>query len=163
VITLTMSVQYWDRVKDSLSTVRTRIVPTMVKTARRGVWLYVVPPTRNTIAFESGIGRSIWGRDQSGLEKQGLVKQGKLLLDAGSHWGRTSLLLRGIPALLEDGGRIKPHTLKNAFGHKGRRIPHPGMTLRAYGFGKRAMDRGLGAIQMDVDVALGEMLRRNGL
>ena len=161
VITLNIKIEGWDRIRESLGAVRARVVPTMIKTARRGVWLHVVPQTRNAVAQESGIGRTIWGRDQSGLEKQGLVKQGKLLIDP--TWGRTSLILRGIPGLLEDGGTIKPHTIRNGFGHRGRRIPHPGMTLRPHGFGKDSMDKGLDPIQREVDEAIGEMLRRNGL
>jgi hypothetical protein len=170
VITLKITIEGWDRIRESLGTVRGRVIPTMIKTARRGVWLHVVPQTRNAIAQQSGIGRTIWGRDQSGLEKQGLVKQGKLLIDP--QWGRTSLLLRGIPALLEDGGRIKPHIINNPFGRKGvmynRRyisggMRHPGMTLRAHGFGRDSMDKGMDPIQREVDEAIGEMLRRNGL
>ncbi len=160
-ITLSLTIEGWDKIRESLGAVRARVIPTMIKTARRGVWLHVVPQTRNAVAQESGIGRTIWGRDQSGLEKQGLVKQGKLVI--GSQYGVTSLILRGIPALLEDGGTIKPHTLRNAFGHPGRRIPHPGMTLRAHGFGKDSMDKGLDQIQREVDEAVGEMLRRAGV
>lgn len=159
-INITLTVQGLDRLKASLGAVRSRVIPTMTKTARRGVWLYVVPPTKEKVASDSGIGRRIWGQDPSGLTTQGLVKQGRLVL--GSQYGTTTLLLRGIPALLERGGQIKPHTIRNGFGRKGKRMQHPGMTLRAHGFGQAALDQGESRISADVDVAIGEMLRRHG-
>lgn len=159
-LTVTLSVEHLDTLKGALGSVRRRIVPTMIRTARRGVWRYVVDPVKNMVATESGIGSAIWGKDQSGLTSQGLVVQGKL--NIGSHAGTTTLKLRGIPALLERGGPIKAHTIKNAFGHSGRKMPHPGMTLRAHGFGQRGLDEGEAAIFSDVDGAIGEMLRRHG-
>ena len=160
VITITMSVENAARVSKSLTDTQAAIIPTMAKTARRGVWLYVVPRTRSRIAQESGIGQAIWGRDQSGMEKQGLVKQGKLVI--GQREGFTTLLLRGIPGLLENGGQIKPHTIRNGFGHRGRRISHPGMTLRPHHFGRDTLDAGVGKIGIDINTALAEMLRRRG-
>lgn len=159
-LTITLSVEGLDRLKASLGSVRSRVIPTMIKTARRAVWRYVVPPTMDKIAAESGIGRRIWGRDPSGLTSQGLVKQGKLVI--GTVAGTTTLLLRGIPALLERGGQIKPHTIRNGFGRVGKKMPHPGMTLRAHGFGQRSLDEGESQISADVDAAMGEMLRRHG-
>ena len=171
VITITMSVENAARVSKSLTDTQAAIIPTMAKTARRGVWLYVVPRTRSRIAQESGIGQAIWGRDISGMEKQGLVKQGKLLMWLKS--GQTSLLLRGIPGLLEEGGRIKPHIIKHPFGHKEgyatRRgggwiagMRHPGMTLRPHHFGRETLGAGVGKIGIDINTALAEMLRRRG-
>ena len=159
-LNITLTVEGADRLAASLGAVQVRVVPTMIKTARRGVWLYAVPATKEGVARESGIGRRIWGVNPSGLTDQGLVKQGKLVI--GKHEGITTLLLRGIPALLERGGQIKAHTIRNAFGRKGKRMPHPGMALRAHNFGQRALDRGEARITRDVDVAIGEMLKRHG-
>ena len=159
-LTVTLSVEHLDTLKSALTSVRDRTVPTMIRTARRGVWRYAVEPVKNMVATESGIGSAIWGKDQSGLTRQWLVTQGKLKIEA--HSGTTTLKLRGIPALLERGGPINAHTIKNAFGHSGRKMPHPGMTLRAHGFGQRGLDEGEAAIFADVDEAIGEMLRRHG-
>lgn len=163
-ISISLSLENADRVSKSLGQVEHAIIPTMVKTANRGIWQHIVPKVRTRIATESGIGRTIWGHDQSGLAKQGLARPGKILIgEGGTTWGQASLRLRGIPSLLENGGRIKPHTLRNAFGHRGRRIRHPGMTLRPHHFGRETLDAGEARIRQDIDEALAEMLRRHGL
>jgi len=159
-LNITLTVEGLDRLRSSLGSVRSRVIPTMIRTARRAVWRYVVPPTKEKIAAESGIGRRIWGENPSGLTTQGLVVQGKLVI--GTAAGTTTLKMRGIPALLERGGQIKPHTIRNGFGRTGKKMPHPGMTLRAHGFGQAALDQGEGQISADVDAAVGEMLRRHG-
>jgi len=163
-ISIGLSLENADRVSKSLGQVERAIIPTMVKTANRGIWLYVVHKVRTRIAQESGIGQAIWGRDVSGMEKQGLVRTGRLLIgEGGITWGQASLVQRGIPALLESGGQIKPHTLRNAFGHRGRRIPHPGMRLRPHHIGRSVFADAEGRIQNDIDAAIAEMLRRRGL
>jgi hypothetical protein len=160
VIELTISLENAEAVRASLSAVSAKVIPTMMRTARRAIWRGPVPKTIQRVARDSGIGSAIWGRDQSGLEKQGLVKQGRLVL--GTTEGETSLVLRGIPALLEDGGKIKEHTIRNGFGRKGKRMRHPGMQLRPHGFGKSSLDQGMAQLQADVDAAITEMVRRNG-
>jgi hypothetical protein len=159
-IRITLTVQGLDRLKSSLGAVRSRVIPTMTKTARRGLWIHVIPKTKEAIAQGSGIGRRIWGENPSGLTDQRLVVASKLIL--GTNYGLTALLLRGIPALLERGGQIQPHVIRSGFGRTGKRMPHPGMTLRPHGFGQAALDKGESSISADVDVAMGEMLRRHG-
>lgn len=159
-LTITLRVEGRERLASAFSSVRSRIIPTMTKTARRGLWVHAVQPTKDSIAQDSGIGRAIWGQNPVGLTDQRLVVASKLIL--GSTYGLTSLLLRGIPALLERGGQIAPHTIRNGFGRTGKRMPHPGMTLRAHNAGQRAVDKAAGSIQSDVDEAIGVMLRRHG-
>ena len=164
VITIGLSLENVDRVSKSLGQVEHAIIPTMTKTANRGIWQHVVSKVRTRIAQESGIGQAIWGRDLSGMEKQGLVRTGRLLIgEGGTTWGQVSLVLRGIPSLVENGGRIKPHTIRNGFGHRGRRIPHPGMTLRPHRIGRDSFSAAEDRIRNDVDAAVGEMLKRRGL
>lgn len=163
VITIGLSVERLSQMSQSLAAVGGALIPTMVKTANRGIWRYVVDRVKADVSQASGIGRTIWGRDDSGLDKQGLVRPGRLLIGADKTWGQASLKLRGIPSLLEQGGRIKPHTIRSGFGRTGKRMPHPGMTLRPHGYGKRAMDAGETRIREDIDAAVGEMLKRRGL
>ena len=159
-LTITLGIEGRERLVGALGSLRVRIIPAMTKTARRGLWVHAVQTTKDSIAQDSGIGRRIWGKDPSGLTDQRLVVASKLIL--GSNYGITSLLVRGIPALLERGGRIQPHTIRSGFGRIGKRMPHPGMTLRAHNAGQRAVNEAAGNIQADVDGAIGEMLRRHG-
>jgi hypothetical protein len=166
------------RLKAGFATVSVRTVPTVLRTARKAVWQFVVEDVKKSIANDSGIGRSIWGGksfwDGSertiGLDKQGLVSQGRLLITQDG--GQTSLVLRGIPALLEGGGPIKQHYIKRPFGNKDKggkplrqarpKMLHPGMQLRAHRFGRDTLRAAEGKIQGYVNDAVGEMLRRAG-
>jgi hypothetical protein len=168
----------FDRVKASLASVQAAFVPTVIKTARRAVWIHVVPNVVKRVANESGIGGAIWGGTShydgstrtEGMTDQGLVAQGRLLITEDG--GVTSLVLRGIPALLEGGGTIAPHAIKRPFGNldpRGRELEkkrapmqHPGMQLRAHRFGRDELKRADAAIQADVATAVTEMLRRHG-
>jgi hypothetical protein len=159
-LTVGLTVEGAERLSKSLGAIRVRIIPTMTKTARRGIWVHVIEGTKEGVARDSGIGRRIWGQNPVGLTKQRLVVGSKLIL--GPHAGVTSLLLRGIPALAERGGQIEPHVIRSGFGRTGMRMPHPGMTIRAHNTGQRVMGQNIGKIQKDVDEAIGEMLRRHG-
>jgi hypothetical protein len=162
VLSVSVTIEGWDQIRESLGAARVRVLPTMLATMRRGLWLHAIPQTKDAVAYQSGIGNAIWGRDQSGLGKQGLVSHGKLIY-LGEGKGETALKLRGIPALLEDGGRVREHVIRNGFGRKGKPMRHPGMTLRAHRFGQDAVEKGLAEIQTEVDQAICEMLRRRGL
>lgn len=177
-ITLEVFPEQMARLKDAMAGVQARTVPTVLKTARKAVWLYVVPEVKTRVANESGIGRAIWGGTShwdgsdrmGGLDKQGLIAQGRLLITQDG--GQTSLVLRGIPALLEGGGPIKPHTIRRPWGNKGPggktlakprpRMQHPGMQLRAHRFGRDELRTDESEIQSYVTQAVGEMLRRAG-
>jgi hypothetical protein len=124
----------------------------------------------------SGIGRTIWGKNPSGLTKQKLVTaieprgggesvDGTLTGDAVV----TGVKLRGIPRLLEDGGRIKPHTIKPRGGAVGRArlafmgsrglvmprsVRHPGAPVRAHGFAAATLQRNGPAIVADVNLSV---------
>lgn len=168
----------FDRIAAAFQGVQVRTVPTVLRTARKAVWTFVVPDVKARIANDSGIGRTIWGgtsfwdgSDRTiGLDRQGLVTQGRLLITEDG--GQTSLVLRGIPALLEGGGTIAPHDIRRPFGNKDRRgkelekprprMRHPGMRLRAHRFGRDELRSDEGQIQAFVTEAVAEMLRRHG-
>lgn len=153
-----ITVENVERVSSTLASIQARVMPTVIKTARRAVWRTAIPDTKKSIASGGGIGQRIWGVNPIGLDK--VVKAGRLVL-AGEE-SRTSLVLVGIPALLERGGRINAHYIKRGFGRKGNRIPHPGMMLHAKNYAQRALDRAKPTIQRDANEAVAEMLRRHG-
>lgn len=156
-ISINLSIENADRVAASLSSVKERVLPTMMKTARRAAWRTAIPGTKARISSGRGIGQRIWGVNPSGLDK--VVKAGKLLL--GPTW-QTSVILVGIPALLENGGRIKPHFIRRGFGRPRNRIPHPGMNLLAKHHAQAALDKSWPVIMRDVNDAIGVMLKRHG-
>lgn len=116
---------------------------------------------RRDVRTASGIGRSIWGRNASGLAKQKLVS----IIEPRSRGEdiETGLKFKGLPRLIEEGGRIKPHPIKAnrarrlVFeGRSGRlvsiqQVRHPGMTVRSHGFGAAAIRQNEGAIAEDVN------------
>jgi hypothetical protein len=169
-ITVTIKPDQVERLKGALEAVQAKTLPTVLKTIRKALWVYTVDDTKRAIASGSGIGRRIWGDNPSGLDRQGLVGPGKMGIGEGE--GFTTFVLRGIPALLEGGGPIKPHQIRRPWGNKGKggkelrkprpRMQHPGMTLRAHRFGLRELDADEAQIKAYVDEAVGEMLRRNG-
>lgn len=129
--------------------------------------------TRKQVAAQSGIGRTIWGKNQSGLTKQKLVTaieprgggeavEGSLSGDAVV----TGVRLRGIPKLVEEGGRTKAHTIKPRGGAVGRErlafvtggklvrprsVRHPGSPIRPHGFAAATLQRNAPGIVADVN------------
>ena len=144
-----------DHLTHRMDSIAGRLIPTMVKTIQWALYNRgAIPAVKVSVAQRSGIGHTIWGANPSGLDK--IVNAGRAVI--GQDRGQTSLLMKGIPAMLEDGGRIAPHQIRNAFGHRGRRIPHPGMTLRAHGFGRSALEGSRSAITKAVDEAVARMI-----
>lgn len=111
----------------------------------------------------TGIGRAIWGKRASGLSK---LVYGMRVTKVGDEL-QTGIKLKGIPALLEDGGRILPHVIKpkNApflvFQAGGRwvrtakGVRHPGMPLLAHNFARTAIARETPAIIEDLNREIG--------
>jgi hypothetical protein len=128
---------------------------------RRGL-TRIATATKNQIRTESGIGRTIWGKKPGNLTKQvyrmKITKRGDDL--------QSGIKLKGLPALVEAGGQIKPHEIKPknrpflAFrGEKGwvftkDPVHHPGATVRAHGFGKAAAQREAPAILADMNAEI---------
>src|SRR5512139_456432 len=116
----------------------------------------VVDQTIRDLQTRSQISRKIWGRNPSGLIRQGLVHAIRARTVGDSI--ETGLALRGIPALLERGGRFKPHKIKGKRAHgylvffgrprdewsettlvfTKKRVKHPGNVVMPHGFGGSA-------------------------
>lgn len=116
------------------------------------------------IRSQSGIGRTIWGKNASGLRKQSLVTIIRPRVTEGAI--ETGLRFRGIPKLLEEGGRLKAHKIRGKSargllvfeGRKGlvviKSVQHPGAAVRAHGFGGSALRRNERTIAQDVDASI---------
>jgi len=138
---------------------RRAVVNSLRRTVRRTATV-----VKQEIRSGSGIGRTIWGKNASGLTKQGLVSIIRPRVSGDSI--ETGLSFRGIPKLIEEGGRIKAHRIKGktargflAFeGRKGliltKSVQHPGSTVRAHGFGGSALRRNERMIADDVNAAI---------
>lgn len=84
---------------------------------------------------ECGIGVSIFGKNGSGLNSivtliKARVRQNQL---------ETGIKVVGLAALIESGGRIKPHIIRRGFGRGP--IPHPGSAVRAHHIARQELDK----------------------
>lgn len=116
----------------------------------------------------AGIGRSIWGRNSSGLTKQKLIQTIEPRSDGDEIV--TGLVLRGIPRIMELGGRLGPHRIKANrakrlvfMGRAGTLVSvgsvnHPGARVRPYGFAAHAIRRNEGMIVSDLDASVAKAL-----
>lgn len=112
----------------------------------------------------SGIGRRIWGKDPSGLTKQKLVAAISPRVRGDAI--EAGLRFKGIPKLIEEGGRIKQHKIigktKRGLlvfeGHRGtvfaRGVRHPGGPVRQHGFGAAWLRQNESMISEDVNQSI---------
>lgn len=125
----------------------------------------IAEQTRTDIASE-GIGRSIWGKKPRGLTRvvQEIrpEKTGDELI--------SGVRLKGIPAMIEEGGRIQTHKIKatpkrpiaskaRGFFSKGP-VTHPGMSLAARHYGEHALTRETPSIVEDMNREIGIALEK---
>ncbi len=101
---------------------------------------------KRRIKTECGIGDSVWGKNASGLNR--IVTLIKARVRAGAL--ETGVKVVGLAALIEQGGRIKPHTIRRGFGRGP--MPHPGSTVRGHNIARQEMD----AVSSEVMLAVRE-------
>lgn len=128
-----------------------RRLPGVVLNAIRRPLRRTVTKVRQRIRRESGIGKSIWGArgKAGGLERVVRMISAKAS-GASIH---TGIRLTGLPVLIEEGGQIKPHLIKKAWGRAIAK--HPGGPVRAHFFARSEMAHVtapiLQAIRADLD------------
>lgn len=127
-----------------------RRFPNVVLNAIRRPLRRTVTKIRQRIRKESGIGKSIWGRHGKAKGLETFVREVRTkVVGTSIHAG---IRLTGLAAMIEQGGKIKPHLIKikahpikNAFGfrgtiqHPGMVVKHPGASVRAHFFAQREM------------------------
>jgi hypothetical protein len=111
-----------------------KAVPRVVLNAIRRPLRRKITVIKRRIRNECGIGASIWGAKAKGLDT--LVTLIKAKLKDQSIV--TGIKLRGIPSMIEGGGRFKPHTIKSGFGRGP--IPHPGANVRPHNIARQEVD-----------------------
>jgi hypothetical protein len=131
----------------------------VINAFRRGV-RRIATEVRTKMRGE-GIGRSIWGRKPASLTKQ---VYGMRVTKVGDEL-TTGVKLKGLPAMIEEGGRVRPHQIKprpgkalasaaRNFFAKGP-VQHPGMSIGARHFARTAMSREAPAIMADCNREIG--------
>lgn len=100
---------------------------------------------KQRIKRECGIGKSIWGSKGQGLDK--LVTMIRARVVKGHI--QTGVRLKGLPAMIDQGGQIAPHTIRRGFG-RSKPMPHPGSAVRAHGIARQEMDNAAGEITREV-------------
>lgn len=121
---------------------------TVENSLRRGV-RKTITDTKRDIRTGSGIGRKIWGRNASGLNK--LVTL--IRVRASETAIETGIKFKGLPRMIEEGDQIRPHAIKvgpytDSLGRSmpARTLQHPGAPVRAHGFGGSNLRRDEGHI-----------------
>ena len=100
-----------------------------------------------------GITRSPWGkRKENRLTSR--VKVIKLRL--GAEGVEAAIGLYGYADVIEEGGRIVPHTIQL----RGRTLQHPGAVVAKHGFGAAHLRRDSGAILRQLDEDIGQLVNR---
>lgn len=148
-----------------LPVLRRAVVNSLRRTTRRAA-----TEVKADVRTRSGIGRKIWGKDPSGLTKQGLISIIQPQVRGDSI--EAGLKLRGIPRLLEEGGRYGPHTIRSKrggflvfegrprgeFGTSSmvvtRKVEHRGSPVRPHGFGGSALRRRQSEIADDLNLSI---------
>ena len=142
-------------------------VPGAILNGIRNQVRQTITVVKSDIRTKSGIGRRIWGKNGSGLNK--IVT----LVKARSAGGlvETGIKLKGLPAIIETGGRIKAHTIRGKpylrFPGKGgegftvtKMVKHPGAPVMRHEFAKDALERDGQKIQLAVSASLQRMKER---
>lgn len=121
-----------------------------------------------------GVGRAIWGNDAArGKSNLGKFIGTKVRLDKGNSV-IGSLLLKGLPALQEKGGRTKGHWIGKTEAAAGKILSsgpggifiatapiwHPGGVVRRDPFADAAAAKGLTKLRQELDVELQKDLQR---
>lgn len=121
---------------------------TMENSLRRGV-RPTIADTKRDIRTSSGLGRTIWGKNSSGLNK--LVTL--IRVRGNEAQVETGIKFKGLPRMIEEGGQIRPHAIKigpytDSLGRNmpARTLQHPGAPVRAHGFGGSNLRRDEGHI-----------------
>jgi hypothetical protein len=142
-----------DKLMASNEAFRKRL-PGMVLNGMRNQIRRTITTVKRDIRTQSGIGQTIWGKNGSGLDKVVTLIQARV---QGTNI-ETGIKLKGIPVLIEEGGRINPHFIRNGFGRSGNRIPHPGMNVRSHFFARTALDRDSNKVLMEVRLAVQKLI-----
>lgn len=117
------------------------------------------------IATQSSIGRKIWGKNRSGLSKQVTLIKARASGDGKAI--ETGVKLVGIPKLIEDGGRIKPHVIKGdpwlVFqGKTGivsvHSVNHPGGAVHAHRFARQHVERDTSLVLHEVRAGITKLI-----
>lgn len=126
-----------------------------------------IATVKKDIAQRSTFGRKIWGKNPKGLDKQVTFIKFRVTADGGVE---TGIKLVGIPRLLEDGGRIKEHTIRgnpflifSAPWAKGlaviaKKVNHPGGPVPARRFAAQAMERDSGSALAEVSAGVNRLI-----
>lgn len=124
-----------------------------------------ITTTKKRIRTESGLGTSIWGKKGSGLEKMVTLIKARLTPETIE----TGIKLKGLPKLLETGGRTKAHDITSKSGVLGpwtfngrmmfaKTVKHPGSTIRPHGIAEAELKAAGPEVVREVDAALGKLV-----
>jgi hypothetical protein len=113
-----------------------------------------ITTTKQDIRTQSGIGRSIWGKNASGLNTIVSLIRARMT----PEMIETGIKLKGLPKMIEEGGRTKPFQM-HPYGNKfAKKVTHPGAPIRAHHFAQTQLLRASPLIVREVEISLGRLV-----
>jgi hypothetical protein len=128
----------------------------------------IVSAIKQDVSTRTAFGRRIWGVKPAGLNSAVSMTGTFVQVD----YVQLAIRLKGIPAMLEQGGRIQPHPIKPklagvlAFQAGGktvfrRAVKHPGGPVHAHHFAESRIKAAGPAIVHEASAALGKALKES--
>lgn len=130
-------------------------LPTNVLNSIRRQVRRTITTVKRDIRQSSGIGRRIWQKNASTLNKLVTLVRARVRDNAIE----TGISLKGLPGLIEQGGQIKRHEIKGKpwlifTGKQGlvfaKKVQHPGAAVRRHSYADQAVKRDESAVQLEV-------------
>jgi hypothetical protein len=138
-------------------------LPTAVLNGIRNQVRQNITTVKRDIRTKSGLGNRIWGKKGKGLDS--IVTLVKSRAAGGAV--ETGIKLKGMAAMIESGGQIKPHKIvgkpflvfpgKSGGVTFAKVVNHPGAPVRAHNFARQALDRDGQKITTSVDKSVGKL------
>lgn len=129
------------RIMDAPPKIRREAMRRILNVARKGM-RRIATQMRERIRRDSGLGRTIWGKKAGGLSKLVSVGRARQFPDGFE----IAVKLKGLPAMIEQGGHIKAHQIPKRKGGRlmafsvggkrvfAKRVNHPGAAVRPHRF-----------------------------
>ncbi len=112
---------------------------------------------KQRIRRETGIGRNVFGGKGNGSGLDRIVKMIRPKV-GDSRTVVTGVRLTGFASLLEQGGRIKPHLIKRAWGRA--TVKHPGADVRAHYIATQVLNGAAEEIVREVTVDVNKLKQK---
>ncbi len=161
-LTLSVELKGVDALMKDNAEFRQKLPANVLNSIRRQI-RRTITTVKQDIRTKSRFGERIWGQKPKGLDKLvTLIKAQSTGLAI-----RTGIKLKGIPAMIESGGKIQAHKIQGvpwmSFQIKGigiriKTVNHPGSAVRGHGFAERALERDADLVNKEVRIGIDKLI-----